>query len=272
MKFRLSPATERFLAQYKVATPQGLLLTGPAGIGLYSLAELLARTNGTVLAVVRPDTKTATLPSISVEQIRELYTVTRSRLDGLHFVIIDDADAMNHVAQNALLKLLEEPNESIRFILTSHTPDKLLPTIRSRTQSFVVPKISTIESKRLLATTKDIDDVTIQRLLFVADGLPALLHRLANGEADFKKVSERVQSAREIIQGTPYQRLAYVSSFSGDRHEAIAVLEMVILLLRRSLAAQPNRTSVEFIEKLLDSIAIIRANGNVKLQLATAMV
>ena len=46
--------------------------------------------------------------------------------------IIEDADTMNTQAQNALLKLLEEPPESVAFILCAANPALLLPTVRSR--------------------------------------------------------------------------------------------------------------------------------------------
>jgi len=178
MKLRSAPATERLIANFGVSGGHATLLTGQTGAGLYTLASHLARSNGTLLATIKPEPKTAgSIPTISVERVRELYVETKSRLDGANFVIIDDADSMNHVAQNALLKLLEEPNESIRFILTSHKPDKLLPTIRSRVQTFSVPPISLLDSKRLLTSLGVKDELSEQRLLYVAQGLRAALRR-----------------------------------------------------------------------------------------------
>jgi DNA polymerase-3 subunit delta' len=49
-------------------------------------------------------------------------------------VVIDDAQAMNHQAQNALLKTLEEPPPSAVLVLVTPAPGSLLPTIRSRCQ------------------------------------------------------------------------------------------------------------------------------------------
>lgn len=48
------------------------------------------------------------------------------------FIIINDAENINEIAQNKLLKSLEEPNDSLVFILTCTNIDKLLPTVRSR--------------------------------------------------------------------------------------------------------------------------------------------
>ena len=47
-------------------------------------------------------------------------------------VIFREADRMNHAAQNALLKSLEEPPAHTLFVLTTHQPEALLPTVRSR--------------------------------------------------------------------------------------------------------------------------------------------
>lgn len=46
--------------------------------------------------------------------------------------VIRDADTMNIPAQNAMLKLLEEPPKSAGFILCAANPENLLPTVRSR--------------------------------------------------------------------------------------------------------------------------------------------
>ncbi len=46
--------------------------------------------------------------------------------------IIKEADTMNNAAQNAMLKILEEPPRSVIFILLAQNPERLLPTVRSR--------------------------------------------------------------------------------------------------------------------------------------------
>ena len=255
------------------AAPHALLLVGAKGSGLYTLAEHMANRSGSLLAVIRPEAKTSTsVPSIGVERIRELYDNTRTRLHGANYVIIDDADAMNHVAQNALLKLLEEPNESIHFILTSHAPDKLLATIRSRTQSFTVPPISEIESKRLLTALGVNDELDIRRLLYVASGLPAELSRLAGNESDFRVLSEQVAKARQFVEGNTYERIIAIQSLKDDRRGALQFIDMTLLLLRRSLQSSSGQATVQLIGKLVDASEAIRANGNIRLQLMSAVV
>ena len=52
-------------------------------------------------------------------------------------------ERMNVQAANKLLKIIEEPWEKTLFLMVSESPDKLLPTIVSRTQSVNVPGIET---------------------------------------------------------------------------------------------------------------------------------
>jgi len=57
---------------------------------------------------------------------------------GWRVVIIDSADEMNRNAANAVLKILEEPPRNALMLLVSHSPGRLLPTIRSRCRRLMV--------------------------------------------------------------------------------------------------------------------------------------
>jgi replication-associated recombination protein RarA len=271
VKLRTTEATVRLIRTFKSTAPHALLLTGPRGVGLKTLAQHLASTGGRLLTMIGPESTSSALPSIKVERIRQLYIDTRATLDGDYFVIIDEADTMNHVAQNALLKLLEEPNESIHFILTAHHSDRLLATIRSRTQLFSVPPISSLESRRLIKSLGVTEESDERRLQYVADGLPAELSRLASNKADFALLTERVQRAREFVQGSPYRRLMEVQTLKDDRQGTIDFIETVVLLLRRSLTGRPDAASVRLIGRMMEASDAIRANGTIRLQLMRAV-
>lgn len=77
---------------------------------------------------------------IRVDEIRELNNfIHMSAADGgRRVVIVDDADLMNPNASNALLKMLEEPPARTYFMLISHQPSGLLPTIRSRCRTLAL--------------------------------------------------------------------------------------------------------------------------------------
>src|SRR3712207_4232904 len=72
--------------------------------------------------------------SITVDQVRGLQRLfaTTPSLSPWRVVVIDAIDDLERPAANALLKNLEEPPANSLFLLVSHAPERLLPTIRSR--------------------------------------------------------------------------------------------------------------------------------------------
>ena len=71
---------------------------------------------------------------ITVDQVRGLSRLfaTSPSFSPWRVVIVDSADDMERSGANALLKLLEEPPSNTLFLMVSHAPARLLPTIRSR--------------------------------------------------------------------------------------------------------------------------------------------
>lgn len=60
----------------------------------------------------------------------------------LRFFILDEAEKLNESAANALLKTLEEPNDTTRIVLITAYPEQLLETIRSRCQQFMFQPVT----------------------------------------------------------------------------------------------------------------------------------
>lgn len=80
------------------------------------------------------DKATALSQFITVDEVRKMksFFALSAADGGRRVAIVDSIDDMNTAAANALLKLLEEPPAGATFLLISHQPAKLLPTIRSR--------------------------------------------------------------------------------------------------------------------------------------------
>lgn len=78
---------------------------------------------------------------IRIEQVRELEGLVNlsTHRNGMRVVLIHPAEAMNQNAANALLKTLEEPPPHSLFILITHQPQYLLPTVRSRCLKLAFP-------------------------------------------------------------------------------------------------------------------------------------
>ncbi len=89
---------------------------------------------------------------IVIDQIRELedFVFIGGHRNGARVVVIEPAEAMNQAAQNALLKILEEPPSSVYFILVSSRWRRLLPTIRSRCRTLALPRPSAVEAQAWL--------------------------------------------------------------------------------------------------------------------------
>jgi DNA polymerase-3 subunit delta' len=90
--------------------------------------------------------------NISFDAIRHLESEANFRpyeAEG-RFFVIDDADRMNDAAANALLKTLEEPPLNTHIFLITSRPDSLLPTIRSRCQTFRMRPVDRTELEEFL--------------------------------------------------------------------------------------------------------------------------
>ncbi len=74
--------------------------------------------------------------NINVDQVRSLLPLLNgsSAIAEHRVIVIDAVDDLERGGANALLKSLEEPPRNTLFLLVSHAPDRLLPTIRSRCQ------------------------------------------------------------------------------------------------------------------------------------------
>jgi hypothetical protein len=144
--------------------PHAMLLIGPEALGrelvATELAAALACHQGAtawctcsscarVRRGVHPDVVVVRGVSasgkISIEQVRGIVDQASGKpFEGRHRIwILDGVDAahLGAEAANALLKTLEEPAAHVRFLLLAANPEAVLPTIRSRCQTTVLPGV-----------------------------------------------------------------------------------------------------------------------------------
>lgn len=271
----INPVSEKTLIAIAKNMPQSLLLTGETGIGLSIASKYIAELRDIKPTIILPekDEKIDLYKGvISVEIMRRLYDETRSKTVGDRIIIIDYAERMTVQAQNAFLKLLEEPGLGVYFILASHSTTKLLPTILSRTEKLEIRPITDSQSSKLLDLLEVTDKTKRSQLLFMASGLPAELTRLVNNEGYFNKRSVTVRDARELIIGTQYQKLLIAQCYKDDRQSVLALLLDMANILKRSIIANPQIDALNKIDDILNTYQQIEANGNIRLCLARMIV
>ncbi len=120
---------------------------------------------------------------ISVEDVRAVGQFLRhtAAMGGWRSVIVDSADAMNLNAQNALLKVLEEPPPRTLLLLVCHAPSRLLPTVRSRCRTLNLRPLSEDQVATVMAQHElDLSDADRQLLARLADGAPGWALDLAD--------------------------------------------------------------------------------------------
>jgi DNA polymerase-3 subunit delta' len=203
--------------------PHAWLLSGPAGIGKATLAYRMARfvlahpdpgaaevqraaslavaaehpvarrvaaqAQGDLLVIERViNEKTGKLyQDIRVEDVRRTVTFFGSTAGegGWRVAIVDSVDELNPSGANALLKILEEPPPRALLLLVSHSPARVLPTIRSRCRLLPLRPLATQEVARAAAAAlgRDADDAQIAQAAAVAEGSVARALALLDGEA-----------------------------------------------------------------------------------------
>ena len=163
--------------------PNKILFSGEKGIGkctlAYHLINYILSSNedfsyDLVNAKIIPDNKSFKLvqnksnpnfilvdiqeekKNIDVNQIRNLIlTLNKSSFNSKpRFVLIDNIELLNTNAVNALLKILEEPNDNINFILINNNK-RILPTLKSRCLNF---KIQLTSNQSIEIANKILDD------------------------------------------------------------------------------------------------------------------
>jgi DNA polymerase-3 subunit delta' len=258
---RLLDLTAR--AAERGSLPPSLIFAGPDGVGKRRAAEALAQ----VFNCAAPLRISATAPqdacgecpacrriargvhadvmtvepgetgSIKVEQVRQAIERSAYRpFEGRRrVVIVDDADAMESSAQNALLKTLEEPPPASTFVLVTARPDVLLPTVRSRCQRLRFGRLSAPDIAAVLVREHGVSEKEAHAAALLADGS---LGRALEGDSEaFVEARDAASAmlAQVAAAADSRQRLAAARALGGDkvdRDELGRRLRLVSSMLR----------------------------------------
>lgn len=176
---------------------------------------------------------------ITIDQVRELddFLNVGTHRAGLRVVLIHPAEAMNRNTANAVLKTLEEPSAGTLFLLVSHEPLRLLPTIRSRCQAVPVGLPERARGEAVLAQAGVTD---AGHWLALAGGAPLLA----------------IEMAQEGKDGFVEQMVRCFAA--GGKGDALAHAADADRLLRDSKGRLGLRQVVEWLQKWIVDLTLAR--------------
>ena len=151
------------------------------------------------------------LPVDEVRRVGGMFGTTAGE-GGWRVCIIDSADDMNVNAANALLKVLEEPPARALFLVISHMPGRLLPTIRSRCRKLALPSLEPemiAEEIKVSGWADASDNATLHRLAVLSAGsLRRALLLLHSDGANIWNAFENIMHKLPDIDRTAMHALA----------------------------------------------------------------
>lgn len=172
--------------------------------------------------------------TIPIDEVRELTRQLSLKPHSSRFrvAVIPDAERLGLPAQNALLKVLEEPPEYAVLILTATTPSRLLPTTVSRCQQvrFSLPDADTVADALKGLTNSD----TARHAAAASGRRPGLAVRLAEDPEALTARAEWGKRLEQARTATIPEKLALAKTLSADERLP-QILDEWITLTRMSL-------------------------------------
>jgi DNA polymerase III subunit delta' len=226
----LHPSTRRQIENYLTEPSQALLLMAPAGFGKGALSHYLAAQliGAEIEKIVdQPGfiklAKPAGNQEIPIDQVRRLVRKLSLKAGSANrVVLIEDAHFLSEEAQNALLKIIEEPPQRTFFILTSTSRAGLLPTIRSRVQQINLSPATQTMANDFFESSYTASD--INNAWSLSRGAVGLLTALLRQSQDHP-LKASVESVKNYLKMDKFQRLVFLDSVSADSSKFAEFLE-----------------------------------------------
>ena len=222
----VNPLTQKALQHFADNPSHALLLVG----NQYSGADALVNTVIEMLKTHHTVTHRQIVPSgtgIAIDVVRELRNeeklkTSRSYGSIASIISIVPIDAMQHEAQNALLKLLEEPPVGTLFILVCHDESQMLGTIASRCKRVTVLPISKKQALQQYGSEPQLD-----QLYLMSNGEALLLELLIQDPNHSVMLS--IQNTKQLLRVTLAERLSAVDGIlkAQKTYDTLDALERI---------------------------------------------
>lgn len=189
--------------------------------------------------------------NITIDQVRRMQQrlTTRPTLGTRRAIIIDPADDMEKGAVNALLKSLEEPPTGTFFLLVTHRPGKLLPTVRSRCRVLRFPQVPATQIDAILRQeAPEADAATREAAIAAAEGSPGAA--LDFVEQDLGRLHVLMRSIITHGDGDFSARGALSEALGArpDRARMLAALDLARAVMASELPAAARERQLRIIE------------------------
>jgi DNA polymerase-3 subunit delta' len=160
---------------------------------------------------------------ITVDETRETISFfgSTAAADGWRVCIVDAVDELNPNAANALLKILEEPPRQSLFLLVSHAPARVLPTIQSRCRKLPLRPLAIADVVHAASNAADIplDNPALADAAEAAEGSVARALTLLGGDA--LKLHQRTAALLDTLPAVDPRELHALGDAIGGSDRAI---------------------------------------------------
>jgi DNA polymerase III subunit delta' len=175
-----------------------------------------------VKMITREENKTV----ITIDQVRSqvIDEANYRPFEGkFRIFIIDDAHLLNEQAQNALLKTLEEPGETVIIILVTSRPSELLPTIISRCREIKFFPLPPGEIQAILGEISGVEPEKLGLLAHFSSGAPGKALQLAEDRDFWNRREELFGVLEKLPDGKLDDILRFCESYNISRTDVKAL-------------------------------------------------
>lgn len=270
----MHPVTRRRVEILESRPKQSVLIVGEEGSGKHSLAlgiiaDLLNVSvnkleNHPYLLKIFPEKN-----SISIESIREIEKFIKLKVSDKsqinRVILIEDAGKMGREAQNALLKMLEEPPKNTMFLLTVSSKSELLPTIKSRVSEISILPVDQATAKEFFSNYSEQES---EKAYLMSGGKPALMAEILSGDSD---VQENIDLAKQILGESVSARLLRVDDLVKNKEDLAKLLNSLQSIcfsaFRQSIRNNPKNIRIWHERQIHIEQAIKQLNSNTNTKL-----